>query len=76
MVQVSAGRQKGDPNALSGKAKEATVDRGQLQQLQNLSPEQYQKKAAKLPDTTKLPGTPPPTDNRAPGGGGGGEVIK
>jgi hypothetical protein len=76
VVEVSAGQQKGDPDALSGKRKEATIDRQQLQQLQNLSPSEYQKKANKLPDTTKLPGKPPPTDNKAPGGGSDTQVIK
>jgi hypothetical protein len=76
VVEVSTGQKKGDPDALSGKRKEATVDRQQLQQLQNLSPSEYQKKANKLPDTTKLPGKPPPTDNKAPGGGSDTQVIK
>jgi hypothetical protein len=68
---------KGDRDALSGKKKEATVDRSQLKQLQGLSPDQYQKKARKLPDTTKLPGEAPKTDNKQPGGGsGGGTEIK
>lgn len=65
----------GDKDALSGKKKEATVDRGQLDQLQNLSPEEYQKQARKLPETTILPGKPPPKDNKAPGGGTGAETI-
>jgi hypothetical protein len=65
----------GDKDALSGKKKEATVDRSQLNALQNLSPEEYQKKSRKLPETTILPGKPPPKDNRAPGGGSGGEEI-
>lgn len=75
VVKVSAGgggaSQKGDPNALNGKTKSATVDKSQLKQLHNLSPSEYQKKAAKLPDETKLPGKPPPADNKAPGGGSG-----
>lgn len=73
VVQVSSsgGSQKGDPNALNGKTKSATVDKSQLKQLHNLSPSEYQKKAAKLPDETKLPGKPPPTDSKAPGGGSG-----
>ncbi len=73
VVKVSAAgaSQKGDPNALNGKTKSATVDRSQLKGLHNLPPSEYQKKAAKLPDETKLPGKPPPADNKAPGGGSG-----
>lgn len=65
----------GDKNVFSGKAKEATVDRSQLQDLQGGSPEENQKKSSKLPETTILPGEPPPKDNRAPGGGSGGVTI-
>ena len=67
----------GDPNALSGKVKKAKVDKSQLESLQKLSPEQYQKKSQKLPDTTELPGQAPPKDNQKPGGGDdSGTVIK
>ncbi len=73
VVKVSAdgASQKGDPNALNGKTKSATVDKNQLKSLHKLSPSEYQKKAAKLPDETKLPGKPPPSDSKAPGGGSG-----
>lgn len=64
-----------DPNALNGKKKEATVGRDQLKQLQNLSPDEYQKKSQKLPDTTAIQGTPPPKDTKAPGGGSGGATV-
>jgi hypothetical protein len=82
VVQVSGGggagvsNAGGDPAALSGKKKAAKVDRSQLQQLQNLSPEEYQKQSRKLPDTTELPGKPPATDNKQPGAGSGGTTIK
>jgi hypothetical protein len=79
IVQVSAGGSisgKGDKDALSGKKKEATVDKNQLEKLQKLSPDEYQKKAKKLPDTTKLPGKAPPKDNKKPGGGSEGDVIE
>jgi hypothetical protein len=46
------------------------VSKGSLKGLQNLSPQDYQKKSKKLPDKLKLPGKPPPTDNKKPGGGG------
>lgn len=67
----------GNPNALSGTVKSATVDKTQLNQLHSLSGQAYEQQSRKLPDQTKLPGTPPPVDNVAPGGGsGGGAVIK
>ena len=68
--------QAGDADALSGKKKEATVGRDKLKELEKLSPEEYQKKARKLPDTTKIPGKAPPKDKKKPGGGGGGDVIE
>ena len=67
---------QGDKDALSGKKKEATVGKNQLKDLQGLSPEQYEKKAKKLPDTTKLPGKATPKDDKKPGGGGKGDVIE
>jgi hypothetical protein len=80
VVKVSAGggslASEGDKDALSGKKKEATVGRSQLKELQGLSPEEYQKKAKKLPDTTKLPGKAPPKDEQKPGGGSEGDVIE
>jgi hypothetical protein len=82
VVQVSGGggagvsSSGGDPNALSGNKKSATVDKSQLQRLQNLSPQEYQKQSRKLPDTTALPGKPPPKDTKPPGGGSGGTTIK
>ncbi len=52
------------------------MGKNQLKELQGLSPEEYQKKAKKLPDTTKLPGKAPPKDDKKPGGGGEGDVIE
>jgi hypothetical protein len=78
VIRVSAGGTlagAGDADALSGK-KEATVGKNQLKALQGLSPEQYEKKAKKLPDTTKLPGKAPPKDDKKPGAGGEGDVIE
>jgi hypothetical protein len=79
VIKVSSGgglAAEGDPGALSGKKKSATVGKKQLQQLKSLSPSQYQKKSSKLPDQTKLPGHAPKKDNKKPGGGkGGGQVI-
>ena len=79
VLKVSAGgglASEGDAGALSGKKKEATVGKNQLKDLQGLSPEQYEKKAKKLPDTTKLPGQAPPKDKKKPGGGEQGEVLE
>lgn len=53
------------------------ADRSALEDLENSTGEEQQKKSAQLPETLELPGKPPPTDNKAPGGGGGGaEVIE
>ena len=80
MVRVSASggslAAKGDADALSGRKKEATVGKSQLKDLHGLSPDEYQKKAKKLPDTTKLPGKAPPKDEKKPGGGSKGDVIE
>jgi hypothetical protein len=80
VVRVSASggalASKGDKDALSGKKKEATVGKDQLKELEGLSPKEYQEKAKKLPDTTKLPGKAPPKDDKKPGGGGSGDVIE
>jgi hypothetical protein len=79
IVQVSSGgglASEGDAGALSGKKKSATVGKKQLESLKNLSPEEYQKKAKKLPDETKLPGKAPPKDNKKPAGGDEGQVIE
>jgi hypothetical protein len=54
----------------------AQLDQAQLQDLNNLSGDEYAKRSRKLPTTTALPGKPPPKDGKAPGGGGGGDVIK
>lgn len=78
VIKVSSGgglAEQGDAGALSGKKKSATVGKKQLEQLKKLSPDQYQKKSAKLPDETKLPGKAPKKDTKKPGGGGGGITI-
>jgi hypothetical protein len=76
VVQVGDSGSGKDAKSLSGK-KSATVDKSQLQQLNNLSPDQYQKQSKKLPSTLKLPGKPPPVDKSKPvGGGSPTETIK
>ncbi len=52
-----------------------TVDQGQLNKLQNATPEEYQKQSKKLPSEIGTQGTPPPTDNKPAGGGGGATEI-
>lgn len=53
-----------------------TVSKSALQDLQNSTGADQQKKSAKLPDTLKLPGKAPKKDKKAPGGGKGGDTIQ
>ncbi len=53
-----------------------TVSKSALQDLQNSTGAEQQKKSSKLPDTLKLPGKAPAKDKKAPGGGKGGDVIE
>ncbi len=80
VVKASGGASGGDSSKelFSGKKKnEGTASKAALEDLKNSSPKDYQKKSAKLPDKTKLPGKAPPKDNKKPGGGsGGGETIE
>jgi hypothetical protein len=52
------------------------VRRDELQELENLSGDDYVKKSKKLADETKIEGAPPPKDNKAPGGGSQAIEIK
>ncbi|MBA2515791.1 MAG: hypothetical protein H0V22_00465 [Solirubrobacterales bacterium] len=66
-----------DSNQASGKTKEpskAEQAKGAkaIQDLDKASPEEYQKKSAKLPKTIVTPGKPPPKDSKPAGGGSGG----
>lgn len=65
---------KGDAS-YAGK-QEAKLSRSQLQDLNNLSGDDYVKRSKKLPTTTVLPGKPPPKDNKRPGGGTNAVTIK
>jgi hypothetical protein len=63
----------------SGKAPEgATVQasKSDLQQLNNLSGQDYVDQSRKLPDNIRTPGKPPPKDNKEPGAGTPVQVIK
>ncbi len=53
----------------------ATVDKQQLEELDQLSPEQYQKKSKALPKTLGTGGKAPPKDSKPAGGGSDFEEI-
>jgi hypothetical protein len=74
VVQVSTEAPKAKAD-YAGK-QSAKLDKKQLEDLNNLSGDEYAKRSRKLPTTTALPGKPPPTDGKAPGGGSGGDTIK
>lgn len=73
VMQVSSGGSSSASGSTdnSGKAapKSQQVSKKQLQDLNNLSPEAYQKKSQKLPKKIATPGKPPPKDNKPAGGG-------
>jgi hypothetical protein len=68
-AKKSAGS-SGDASSTTSKAKNT-----QLKSLDNLSPEQYQKKSQKLPKTVGTGGAPPPKDNKPAAGGGDFQTI-
>ena len=77
MIDVSSGDEEFKVAKDLPEEKVEQVDRSALEDLENSTGEEQQKKSARLPDTLEIPGKPPPTDNKAPGGGGGGaEVIE
>jgi hypothetical protein len=47
-----------------------------IQDLENTSPEEYQKKSAKLPKQLTTPGKLPPKDDKPAGGGGDSQTFK
>ncbi len=65
-------RAKAAAGPAAGPAAEAPkqVDRRELDELNNLSGDEYVKRSRKLPDTTGIGGKAPPKDNAAPGAGG------
>jgi hypothetical protein len=73
VVEVSGGDGSSKSSSAGDGAKEAPKDqqvsKKQLEDLNNLSPEEYQKKSQKLPKTIGTPGKPPPKDNKPAGGG-------
>jgi hypothetical protein len=74
VVEVSAGD---IPGAEGTKPEEKVqeVDEGELEELQNATGEEQQKKSAELPPTLGTGGEPPPEDDKQGGGGSGFEVI-
>ena len=77
VVKVSSGDEEFGVSDEKPEEKVTEVDRSTLEDLESSTGEEQQKKSARLPDTLKLPGAPPPKDNAEPGGGeGGGEVIE
>ncbi len=77
VVKVSSGDEQFGVADEKPEEKVQEVDRSTLEDLESSTGEEQQKKSARLPDTLKLPGAPPPKDNAKPGGGeGGGTVIE
>lgn len=77
VIEVSSGDEEFKVAKDLPEEKVEKADRSALEDLENSTGEEQQKKSAQLPETLELPGKPPPTDNKAPGGGGGGaEVIE
>lgn len=61
-----------DPDAsaeATGAKTSKTLDDRALEDLQNATGAEQQKKSARLPEELKLEGKPPPKDNKKPGGG-------
>ncbi len=75
VVKVSSGDKEFGVTDEKPEEKVQEVDRSTLEDLENSTGEEQQKKSARLPDTLKLPGAPPPKDNAKPGGGGGGGTV-
>lgn len=72
VIEVSS--DSGGPAPSIG-GKQAEDAKKQLEELQNIEPEDYSKKSKSLPKQTEIPGTAPPKDDKAPGGGGDIETI-
>jgi len=75
VVKVSSGDEEFGVADEKPEEKVQEVDRSTLEDLENSTGEEQQKKSARLPDTLKLEGAPPPKDNAAPGGGEGGAKV-
>jgi hypothetical protein len=73
VVEVSA---DGGGTAKAPTSKEQKQGAKAIQDLQDASPEEYQKKSAKLPKQVTTPGKLPPKDNKPAGGGGDSESFE
>jgi len=69
----AAKKRSGSAGGASGTTSKAKNT--QLKSLDNLSPQQYQKKSQKLPKTVGTGGAPPPKDNKPAAGGGDFQTI-
>jgi hypothetical protein len=71
VIEISGDSSASGTAAAGGKAapKEQQVSKDALKNLDNLSPDEYQKKAGKLPKTLATPGKAPPKDDKPAGGG-------
>jgi hypothetical protein len=65
----------GDDVETAATAAESKATNPALEQLDELSPEEYQKQAQKLPKVVSTGGKAPPKDDKAPAGGGDFEEI-
>jgi hypothetical protein len=74
-VEVSAGDIPG-AEGTRPEEKVQEVEESQLQDLEQATGEEQQKKSAELPETLGLEGEPPPTDNEEAGGGTDTQVIE
>jgi hypothetical protein len=74
-VQVSAGDIPG-AKGTRPEEKVQEVEESQLEDLEQASGEEQQKKSAELPETLGLEGEPPPPDNQEAGGGTETQVIE
>jgi hypothetical protein len=72
--QPGAGKQKDDV-VEAASAEESKATNPALQELENASPEEYQKQSQKLPKELSTGGKPPPKDDKAPAAGGEFEEI-
>lgn len=72
---TAARRDKPDDVATARTAAESKATNPELTRLEELSPEQYQKQAEKLPKVVSTGGKAPPKDDQAPAGGGAFEEI-
>jgi hypothetical protein len=74
-VEVSAGDIPG-AQGTRPEEKVQDVDKSELEELEQATGAEQQKKSAELPETLGLEGEPPPTDNKQPGAGSETQVIE